>query len=317
MKLFNKGQEKPGTHQQKAKSALKGTRRGFWGHLKGLMVGQRVDEAWLDALEEILIRSDVGVETSLSIIDSIEKRAKGTFFHEKALNALLREEIISRFASPPASLDAPPPHVTMMVGVNGAGKTTSAAKLAYYYQKKGDQVLLGACDTFRAAAVEQLQHWGTKLQVPVVALRQGADPASVAYETVKKGQEMRADRVIIDTSGRLHNNQNLMRELQKIHHTLGKKTEGRAPHEVLLTLDGTSGQNAFAQTRSFHACTPLSGLLVSKLDGSSKGGMLIGVSHTFGLPVRYLGVGEGLEDLVPFDAQNFVQTLFEPPSQRD
>lgn len=319
MGLFSKKERGGGIKKDTAQAtniALEGTRKSLLGRLKHVVMGgDENNERLLDRIEELLITTDVGVETTLALIAALEKKLKTRPLPRGAtINTMLQDEmkrLLLQRAAPLPLRATSTPHVVLVVGVNGTGKTTSVAKLAHYYQKKDYKVVLGACDTFRAAAVEQLQHWGMQLQIPVVSRQKNADPASVAYETVKRAQAEQSEVVIIDTSGRLHNNVGLMRALKKIRQTLEKKTEGQAPHEVLLVLDGTSGQNAFAQTKIFHEFMALSGVVVTKLDGSSKGGMLIGVSHTFQLPIQYVGVGEQLDDLIPFDANVFTRSLFE------
>ena len=276
-----------------------------------------VDDDVLDELEEALITSDVGVDTTLRIIERIQERVKrDKYIGTAELNRILVEEVaallaenntghVSDFTEPlPCK-----PYVIMVVGVNGVGKTTTIGKLAYRYKQAGKKVYLGAADTFRAAAVEQLCIWGERVGVPVVKQNMGSDPASVAYDTLASAIANDADVVLIDTAGRLHNKKGLMDELTKIKRVMQKQIPD-APHEVLLVLDGSTGQNAFEQAKQFTAATEVTGMAITKLDGSAKGGVVIGVSHQFNIPVRYIGLGEGMEDLQPFDRKEFVDSLF-------
>ncbi len=277
----------------------------------------KVDDEVLDNLEEVLITSDVGVETTLKIIDRIEKRvARDKYVTTSELTALLREEIASLltenntvdgdgFTLP----EDKKPYVIMVVGVNGVGKTTTIGKLAYQFKKAGKSVYLGAADTFRAAAVEQLVIWGERVGVPVIKQKMGSDPASVAFDTLSSAKANNADVVIIDTAGRLHNKINLMNELTKIKNVM-KKVIPDAPHEILLVLDGSTGQNAFEQAKQFTAATEVNALAVTKLDGTAKGGVVIGISDQFKIPVKYIGLGEGIEDLQVFRKREFVNSLF-------
>ena len=285
----------------------------------------RIDDDVLDNLEEVLISSDVGVDTTLRIIDRISKRvARDKYVNTSELNTILREEIAalleenkpsSTSTSTSASaftFEAPlpsKPYVIMVVGVNGVGKTTTIAKLANHFKKAGKKVLLGAADTFRAAAVDQLQIWAERVEVPVVSQQMGADPASVAFDTVKKASVSDIDVVIIDTAGRLHNKINLMNELSKIKRVMEKVVPG-APHEILLVLDGSTGQNAYEQAKQFTAATDVNALAITKLDGTAKGGVVIGISDQFKIPVKYIGVGEKMDDLRIFDRLTFVDSLF-------
>ena len=277
----------------------------------------KVDDEVLDNLEEVLITSDVGVETTLKIIDRIEKRvARDKYVTTSELTALLRDEIASLltenntvdgdgFTIP----EDKKPYVIMVVGVNGVGKTTTIGKLAYQFKKAGKSVYLGAADTFRAAAVEQLVIWSERVGVPVVKQKMGSDPASVAFDTLSSAKANGADVVIIDTAGRLHNKINLMNELTKIKNVLPKVVPD-APHEILLVLDGSTGQNAFEQAKQFTAATEVNALAVTKLDGTAKGGVVIGISDQFRIPVKYIGLGEGIEDLQVFRKREFVNSLF-------
>ena len=273
-----------------------------------------VDDDVLDDLEEALITSDVGVETTLRIIERIQDRVKrDKYVGTSELNQILVEETCALLAendSPdhqPILADATP-YVIMVVGVNGVGKTTTIGKLAYMYKQAGKKVYLGAADTFRAAAVEQLCIWGERVGVPVVKQQQGSDPASVAFDTLQSAKANGADVVLIDTAGRLHNKINLMNELTKIKNVMQKVVPG-APHDVMLVLDGSTGQNAFEQARQFTAATQVSSLAITKLDGTAKGGVVLGISDQFKIPVRYIGLGEQMTDLQPFNAEQFVKTL--------
>lgn len=275
-----------------------------------------VDDDVLDNLEEALITSDVGVETTLRIIDRIQARVKkDKYLGTNELHQILVEEIAALLAENNTGdvfdFDAPlpyKPYVIMVVGVNGVGKTTTIGKLAYQYKKAGKKVYLGAADTFRAAAVEQLCIWGERVGVPVVKQQQGSDPASVAYDTLASAKANDADVVLIDTAGRLHNKINLMNELTKIKNVM-QKVVPDAPHDVMLVLDGSTGQNAFEQARQFTAATQVTSLAITKLDGTAKGGVVIGISDQFKIPVRYIGLGEKAEDLQPFNKEEFVKSL--------
>ena len=297
---------------------LSKTKEGVFSKLARIVAGKsQVDENILDDLEEVLITSDVGVETTLRIIDRIEKRvARDKYINTNELNSILREEITAlltendvedagEFSVP----EGKKPYVIMVVGVNGVGKTTTIGKLAYQYKKRGNSVYLGAADTFRAAAVEQLMIWGERVGVPVVKQKMGADPASVAFDTLSSAKANSADVVIIDTAGRLHNKLNLMNELTKIKKVMEKIVPG-APHEILLVLDGSTGQNAFEQAKQFTAATEVNELAITKLDGTAKGGVVIGISDHFKIPVKYIGLGEGMEDLQVFRRKEFVDSLF-------
>lgn len=277
----------------------------------------KVDDEVLDNLEEVLITSDVGVETTLRIIERIEARvAKDKYLNTSELNLILKEEIEGLLAENnsdlPTDFDAPLPHtpyVIMVVGVNGVGKTTTIGKLAHQFTKAGKKVYLGAADTFRAAAVDQLVVWGERVGVPVIKQKMGSDPASVAYDTLASAKANGADVVIIDTAGRLHNKINLMNELTKIKNVM-QKIIPDAPHEVLLVLDGSTGQNAFEQAKQFTKATDVNALAITKLDGTAKGGVVIGISDQFKIPVKYIGLGEGIEHLQVFDRKEFVESLF-------
>ena len=274
-----------------------------------------IDDDVLDDLEEALITSDVGVETTLRIIERIQDRVKrDKYVGTSELNRMLVEETCALLAEndnnsdQPSLTDTQSPYVIMVVGVNGVGKTTTIGKLAYMYKQAGKKVYLGAADTFRAAAVEQLCIWGERVGVPVIKQQQGSDPASVAFDTLQSAKANGADVVLIDTAGRLHNKINLMNELTKIKNVMQKVVPG-APHDVMLVLDGSTGQNAFEQARQFTAATQVSSLAITKLDGTAKGGVVLGISDQFKIPVRYIGLGEQMTDLQPFNAEQFVKTL--------
>jgi len=297
---------------------LSKTKENVFSKLTRIVAGKsKVDEAILDDLEEVLITSDVGVETTLKIISRIEKRiAHDKYLDSKELSAVLRDEIATLLTGDEpeegGDYELPEgnkPYVIMVVGVNGVGKTTTIGKLAYHFKKNGKKVYLGAADTFRAAAVEQLTIWSERVEVPIVKQKMGADPASVAYDTLSSAASNHADVVIIDTAGRLHNKINLMNELTKIKNVM-KKVVPDAPHEVLLILDGSTGQNAFEQARQFTAATEVTALAITKLDGTAKGGVVIGISDQLQVPVKYIGLGEGLEDLQVFRKREFVNSLF-------
>lgn len=297
---------------------LEKTRTGFFSRLAKAIAGKSsVDEEVLDNLEEVLLSADVGVNTTLKIIDRLQKRvAKDKYFGMEGLQTLLKEEVKSLLSERESGqkLQNPfdtaiKPYVIMVVGVNGVGKTTTIGKLAYQLKQAGKKVLLGAADTFRAAAVDQLTVWSRRADVPLITQGMGADPASVAYDTVKSGVAQQADIIIIDTAGRLHNKINLMNELSKIKRVM-QKVIPDAPHEVLLVLDATTGQNAIEQAKQFTAATEVNALALTKLDGTAKGGVVIGLSDQFQIPVKYIGVGEKKEDLQLFDKKEFVDSLF-------
>lgn len=297
---------------------LEKTKQGLFDKLKRAVAGRsKIDDDFLDNLEEVFITSDVGVETTLKIIDRLQKRAaRDKYVSTSELNTLLRDEITEMLAennnadTPDFSVPSDKkPYVIMVVGVNGVGKTTTIGKLAYQFKMAGNKVVLGAADTFRAAAIEQLQIWGERVDVPVVKQQMGSDPASVAFDTVSSAKASGADVVIIDTAGRLHNKVGLMKELSKIKNVM-QKVVPDAPHEVLLVLDGSTGQNAFEQAKQFVAATEVNELAITKLDGTAKGGVVIGISDQFKIPVKYIGLGEGLEDLQIFRKKEFVDSLF-------
>ena len=303
---------------------LSKTKENVFSKITKAIVGKsKVDDAVLDELEEVLISSDVGVDTTLKIIERIEKRAaKDKYVSTAELTKILREEIATLLtenktedADDFRTPEGKRPYVIMVVGVNGVGKTTTIGKLAYQFKKQGYSVLLGAADTFRAAAVEQIVIWGERVGVPVVKQKMGSDPASVAFDTLNSAQATRADVVIIDTAGRLHNKINLMNELTKIKNVM-KKVVPDAPHEVLLVLDGSTGQNAFEQAKQFTAATEVNALAITKLDGTAKGGVVISISDHFRIPVKYIGLGEGMEDLQVFNRKAFVDSLFGDDEKR-
>ena len=298
---------------------LEKTQRGFFERISHAVAGKStIDDDVLDNLEEVFVTSDVGVDTTLRIIDRIQKRvAKDKYVGSSELNRLLCEEISDMLAenSNESSQDdftvpaSHKPHVIMVVGVNGVGKTTTIGKMAAQFKRAGNKVLLGAADTFRAAAIEQLEEWGRRADVPVIKQTLGADPASVAYDTLQSAIANDVDVVIIDTAGRLHNKKGLMDELTKVKNVM-RKLVPDAPHEVLLVLDGSTGQNAFEQAKQFVAATQVNELAITKLDGTAKGGVVIGISDQFKIPVKYIGLGEGIEDLQVFHKREFVESLF-------
>ncbi|MGG6232232.1 signal recognition particle-docking protein FtsY [Tenacibaculum sp. SDUM215027] len=297
---------------------LEKSKSSFFSKLSKAVAGKaKVDDDVLDNLEEVLVSSDVGVETTLKIIDRIEERvSRDKYLGTEELNQILREEIAGLLSETntgdetdftiPANKK---PYVLMVVGVNGVGKTTTIGKLASQFKKKGLKVVLGAADTFRAAAIDQLQVWADRTDVPIVRQDMGSDPASVAFDTVKSGVNQDADVIIIDTAGRLHNKVNLMNELTKIKRVM-QKVIPDAPHDVLLVLDGSTGQNAFEQAKQFTKATEVTSLAVTKLDGTAKGGVVIGISDQFQIPVKYIGVGEGIDDLQVFNKHEFVDSFF-------
>lgn len=297
---------------------LEKTKDSFFSKLGKALVGKAtVDDEVLDSLEEILVSSDVGVETTLKIIDRIQQRvARDKYMSTAELNRILKEEVIALLSHSDHSgimdFDTPinkKPYVIMVVGVNGVGKTTTIGKLSAQFKKRGKSVILGAADTFRAAAVEQLKLWGQRVGVPVVSKGMNTDPSAVAFDAIKEGVDKNADVVIIDTAGRLHTKVNLMNELTKIKRVMQKVIED-APHEVLLVLDGSTGQNATIQAREFTKATEVTALAITKLDGTAKGGVVIGISDEFKIPVKYIGVGEKVDDLQVFNKIEFVDSLF-------
>ncbi len=311
-KLFGK-KEKETLNQ-----GMQATREGFLARIGKVLLGKgKVDEEVLNRLEEALITADVGVDTTLAIMEEVEKRVRRDKYTDTTeLNQILQESISSMLVDAPADAQSgyslpedKKPYVLLVVGVNGVGKTTTIGKLAHQYKNAGYQIMLGASDTFRAAAVDQLTIWSERVGVPIVKQPTGADPSAVAYDTVASALAKKSDMVIIDTAGRLHNKQHLMDELTKIKRSIGKVIPG-APHDVLLVLDGSTGQNALEQARHFTAATQVTALAITKLDGTARGGVVLAISHQFKIPVKYIGVGEKIDDLLPFDKQAFVQSLF-------
>lgn len=315
-KLFGKKQL-----QETLDQGLQKTREGFFAKVTKAIAGKStVDEEVLDELENALVSADVGVETTVKIIDQIEKRvAKDKYLNTGDLNRILKEEIQSLLVAAPqdtsyVNYELPAgckPHVILVVGVNGVGKTTTIGKLAHNFSMAGKSVLLGAADTFRAAAVDQLTIWSERTNVPIVKKEMGSDPASVAYDTVVSGVSRNSDVILIDTAGRLHNKLHLMDELTKIKRVI-QKVIPDAPHEVLLVLDGSTGQNALEQARHFTAATAVTALAVTKLDGTAKGGVVLAIANQFNIPVKFIGVGERATDLLVFDKQQFVEGMFNP-----
>lgn len=304
--------------KEKLDEGLEKSKQSFFDKLSRSVAGKsKVDDDVLDNLEEILITSDVGVETTLKIIKRIEERvARDKYVNTNELNLILREEIAGLLSENNSNeakgYEIPQqdePYVIMVVGVNGVGKTTTIGKLAHQFKQNGKKVILGAADTFRAAAVDQLVIWSERVGVPVVKQAMGSDPASVAFDTLQSAKAQGSDVVLIDTAGRLHNKINLMNELSKIKRVM-QKVYPNAPHEVLLVLDGSTGQNAFEQAKQFTQATEVTALAVTKLDGTAKGGVVIGISDQFQVPVKYIGVGEGMNDLQPFDKFEFVDSFF-------
>lgn len=302
--------------QNKLETGLAKTKNSFLSRLGKVVVGKtKIDEDFLDELESILIQADVGVATTLKIIDSLEDRTKKEkYLGFNDLIKMLREEISGLLTQKEIDEKVSEnnnhhPHVVMVVGVNGVGKTTTVGKLAHQFKTQGKKIMLGAADTFRAGAIDQLQIWADRAKVPLVRQEMGSDPASVAFDTLKAATNSDIDLVFIDTAGRLHNKINLMNELSKVKRVMSKVVSG-APHEVLLVLDGSTGQNAFEQAKQFTSATEVTSLAITKLDGTAKGGVLLGISDQFQIPVKYIGVGEGIEDLQDFNPQQFIQTLF-------
>ena len=314
-KLFGKKKEQ----QEAVDAGLQKTREGFFGKITKAIAGKStVDEEVLDKLEDALVSADVGIETTVKIIDNIEKRvAKDKYLNTAELNGILKQEIEALLVAAPGdtsyeNYELPTghkPHVILVVGVNGVGKTTTIGKLAYNFSKAGKSVLLGAADTFRATAVEQLAIWSERTGVPIVKREQGSDPASVAYDTVVSGVSRNSDVILIDTAGRLHNKAHLMDELSKIKKVI-QKVIPTAPHEVMLVLDGSTGQNALEQAKHFTAATEVTALAITKLDGTAKGGVVIAIADQFKIPVKFIGLGEKMEDLLVFDGHQFVNGLF-------
>lgn len=312
-KLFSKEKK------EQLDSGLEKTKKGVWDKIAHAVAGKsKVDDEVLDNLEEAFVTSDVGVDTTLKIIERLEERvARDKYVNSSELNDILCDEITQLLSRPEddnnlADFEVPEdkkPYVIMVVGVNGVGKTTTIGKLAHQYKAAGNKVILGAADTFRAAAIEQLNIWGERAGVPVIKQKMGSDPAAVAFDTLSSAKAQGADVVIIDTAGRLHNKKGLMDELSKVKKVM-QKVVPDAPHEVLLVLDGSTGQNAYEQAKQFVAATEVNALAVTKLDGTAKGGVVIGISDQFNIPVKYIGIGEKMEDLQIFHSDEFVKSLF-------
>ena len=319
LKLVSKPElkeEQEPAKQNTLDNGLEKTKKSFFSKLSNLFVGKdKVDVDVLDELEEVLITSDVGVETTIEIINNIEARvSKEKYVGKSELNNILKEEISKILVNENSNLNFDnstiySPYVIMVVGVNGAGKTTTIGKLAHAYKNQGKKVMLGASDTFRAAAINQLQVWADRVGVKLIKQQMGSDPASVAFDTLKAAKSQNIDIVIIDTAGRLHNKINLMNELSKIKRVMDKIIP-ESPHEVILVLDGSTGQNAFEQARQFSSATDVNSLAITKLDGTAKGGVVLGISHQFKIPVKYIGIGEKIEDLKLFDPKSFVESFF-------
>ena len=304
--------------QDKLDHGLSNTKKSFFSRLGTAVIGKtKIDEDVLDELETILIQSDVGVATTLKIIAALEARiAKDKYLKTGDLIQRMQEEILALLVNSENNTQSSfednlksQPHVVMVVGVNGVGKTTSVGKLAHQYKKAGKKVMLGAADTFRAGAIDQLQIWADRVEVPLVRQEMGSDPASVAFDTLESAKAQGSDIVFIDTAGRLHNKVNLMNELTKVKRVMSKIITD-APHEVLLVLDGSTGQNAFEQAKQFTAATDVTSLAITKLDGTAKGGVLLGISDQFQIPVKYIGVGEGIDDIQVFNPKAYIKTLF-------
>jgi len=316
-KLFKRNKEQE-EQKQALDEGLKKTKEGFFSKITKAIAGKdKVDEEVLDNLEEALVGADVGIETTVAIINRIEARvAKDKYLGTSQLNTILQEEIMGMLTSAPSNefetFNTPAgkkPYVMLVVGVNGVGKTTTIGKLAYNFKKNGKEVLLGAGDTFRAAAVDQLTIWSERVGVPIVKKEMGSDPSSVAFDAVHSAIARESDVVIIDTAGRLHNKAHLMDELSKIRRVISKKMPD-APHEVLLVLDGSTGQNALEQAKHFTAATDVTAIAITKLDGTAKGGVVLAIANQFKIPVKYIGVGERMEDLQVFNKAEFVDSLF-------
>jgi len=316
---FKKKSDSQPEDREKTQQALGATRENLWGKMTRALTGKRsIDADFLEELESILVGADLGVDTAVSLIEQLEEQVRSQgYLATDELRLWMQQRMRDLMPDLPESV-APDfslsggtkPYVVLVVGVNGVGKTTTIGKMAYRYAQEGKKVVLGAADTFRAAAVDQLGIWKERTGAEIVSMGMGADPASVAFEAIKQGVEQQADVVIVDTAGRLHNKVGLMNELSKIKRVM-QKFQADAPHEVVLVIDATTGQNAFEQARQFSAATQVNALAVTKLDGTAKGGVLVGVSHEFQLPVKYVGLGEGAADLRLFDKESFVSSIFE------
>ncbi|MGD2206378.1 MAG: signal recognition particle-docking protein FtsY [Anaerolineae bacterium] len=298
---------------KKLRDSLTKTRRSFFGQITGLLGEDKITEETWEDLEALLVQADVGVNTTITLVDRLRGQvAQGKVRGAQALEALLKKELLALLDDPPPMTIDDPRLLTvvLVVGVNGSGKTTTIAKLAKYYRDRGRKVVLAAADTFRAAAIDQLKIWGERVNVPVIAHQSGADPGAVVYDAIRASQSRKADLLIVDTAGRLHTKYNLMEELRKVHGVARKRIH-QAPHETLLVLDATTGQNALAQARHFKEAVEVTGVIVAKLDGTAKGGVLFAVAQELGLPVRFVGTGETKDDLTEFDAEAFVDGLFD------
>ncbi len=298
---------------KKIRESLTKTRRSFFGQISSLLGGGQITEETWEDLEALLVQADVGVETTVALVDRLrEQVSRGKARNTSELEELLKRELLALLGSPlPMKVDEPRLlTLVLIVGVNGSGKTTTIAKLAKYYKERGRRVLLAAGDTFRAAAIDQLKIWGERAEVPVIAHQPGADPGAVLYDAIRASQSRKSDLLIVDTAGRLHTKYNLMEELRKVHGVAQKRVH-QAPHETLLVLDATTGQNALSQARHFKDAVQVTGVVVAKLDGTAKGGMVFAIAHELQLPVRFIGTGETLDDLEVFDPEAFVEGLFE------
>jgi fused signal recognition particle receptor len=295
------------------RDSLTKTRRSFFGQIAGVLGGGQITEETWEELEALLVQSDVGVSTTIALIDNLRDQvARGKAHNTQELEDLLKEALLALLGSPPPMAIDQPRLLTLVlvVGVNGSGKTTTIAKLAKYYKDRGHKVILAAADTFRAAAIDQLKIWGERVDVPVIAHQPNADPGAVVYDAIRASQSRKADLLIVDTAGRLHTKYNLMEELRKVH-AVAEKRVHQAPHETLLVLDATTGQNALAQARHFKEAVKVTGVIVAKLDGTAKGGIVFAIAQELGLPVRFIGTGETTDDLAEFDPEAFVEGLFE------
>ncbi|MDD3828318.1 MAG: signal recognition particle-docking protein FtsY [Anaerolineaceae bacterium] len=298
---------------KKIRDSLTKTRRSFFGQISSLLGGGQITEETWEDLEALLVQADVGVETTVALVDRLREQVnRGKARTTRDLEELLKQELLALLGSPsPMNVDEPRLlTLVLVVGVNGSGKTTTIAKLAKYYKDQGRRVLLAAADTFRAAAIDQLKIWGERADVPVIAHQPGADPGAVVYDAIRASQSRKSDLLIVDTAGRLHTKYNLMEELRKVHGVAQKRVH-QAPHETLLVLDATTGQNALSQARHFKDAVQVTGVVVAKLDGTAKGGMVFAIAHELQLPVRFVGTGETLDDLEVFDPEAFVEGLFE------
>ncbi|ACB84949.1 signal recognition particle-docking protein FtsY [Natranaerobius thermophilus] len=296
----------------KIKDGLTKTRRGFVSQIEKLLTGKKIDEEFFEELEDILISADVGVDTTLKIVENLRQRIKEEKIKDsETVNQVLKDEMKDMLMQKDKSLTPQEgtPKVSLVVGVNGVGKTTSIGKLAYKHKQEGKKVVLAAGDTFRAAAIDQLQIWGDRVGVDVIKHQEGADPAAVVYDAIQAGRARNADHLICDTAGRLHNKKNLMEELKKVSRIIEREI-GTPPHDVYMVLDATTGQNALSQAKLFSEVTPVSGIILTKLDGTAKGGIVLALANEMEIPIKYIGVGEGMEDLQDFDPDQFIDALF-------